>query len=662
MIGNVLLLLCLTLFTINYCTTANDIMYPYGTSSGDVEINSLSSPNKNFYKELNLTIPIPFVSNLKNQLYLTSYGYITATVPANDFRSYSVPSSSFQGWHHEYTFEKPNATFFYREDTSPSILQNATEDVRRVDGYSNFVAISTVVNTLYKATDNSSSNGVEHTYQQIIVTDGKRTFAIMNYYDVPCCVTNEISYADENYPTKQILVDESVYHHIGNTSNVNVEGRYVFKLFNCTKHSYGECCYNCTTSAYDCDCDAGWGGSECSSCLGCANLQCDKQCVCDKNGKAYCEECPGCATRHLECNTRSLKLSFNKTLIEARKRPYEIKFHGQDGVNGCSGINGTQPNYINGDQIHIDADYEDCGINIIESNENIIYNQTVIVLYGENPSNHLVFREEFDEYNVQCIKHRNFTQHMENVINVTHVRSGKSKSNDTADWDITLKRTNAGWVGEDTTGTVALGETLYFDIRIETGRSDIELNPQNCYAVKADGSSRFNIITNRCLDPSDKTSVISIHERKYFQWRVEAFKYFDSNQIYMKCDVLICTTSSVSPLCSPCPEKRKKREIAFIGGISSIDGSQPTSYEIRSPVFVIVEKTDSTRANANSEKSSSIFDGTNGIVIIVLLGILIFIASIAVIRKIFLNSPRDTHAPPDQSCKTVTGYDNSGMA
>ena len=126
----------------------------------------------------------------------------------------------------------------------------------------------------------------------------------------------------------------------------------------------------------------------------------------------------------VKCVDTALVVYFNKTALDSRtineysNRPYSIKFSGTDSKE-CMITNGNLSNvniHFNeyaktsmspSDTIYIAANFTEnmCGINAISDNSSIIYNTTIIVTYGENP-NPLIQREEYDHYNVQCVRNR----------------------------------------------------------------------------------------------------------------------------------------------------------------------------------------------------------------------------------------------------------------
>lgn len=377
-------------------------------------------------------------------------------------------------------------------------------------------------------------------------------------------------------------------------------------------------------------------------------------------------------TATLMCNVTSMKVSFPKQQLISRltnavtTRDFEIKFLGQEGVSGCSMVMSNTTN-TNGAMIYIEADYENCGVTIYEDNDKLIYNQTVIVLYGRNPSNSLVFREEHDEYIVKCIKDRGQTESLVNPINVTARETGNAETNDTAEWDITLTRTtDVNYTSIDSSDTVELGDTLFFDLTMTTVRSDIGMYPQECYAVRnSGGSDKYSMISTvgnaiGCPDSQDPTvSVATVSSDKLaFQWQVEAFKYYNSEQIFIKCDVKICKSTSQDSECNRCSSSRKRRESETLNEeVPSVDS---VLVNVRSPVFMIVDSKKVTPVTKKDAASSSntVFSGTSGTIIIVLLAVIVLVVALAVIKKFFFTAPQAQVV----SMKSVAGYNNDGMA
>ena len=126
----------------------------------------------------------------------------------------------------------------------------------------------------------------------------------------------------------------------------------------------------------------------------------------------------------LICNETALTMKFNKTQLDERKRDYSIKFKGES-IEECM-VYHTNSSHVMDGYIWISSNYNKCGIDIYEEDDDIVYNQTVIITYGYDPTSSGVYREEHDEFSVSCHKHKNFTRSMD-VVNVTDVGDKFSK-------------------------------------------------------------------------------------------------------------------------------------------------------------------------------------------------------------------------------------------
>lgn len=364
------------------------------------------------------------------------------------------------------------------------------------------------------------------------------------------------------------------------------------------------------------------------------------------------------ATGSLMCNETSMMLTFNKTVLESRERNYTIKFADNDEYPCKIEGDTIETNTID-DQVWIMAHYNQCGIHVFDhSNHSIGYNQTVIVTYGENPDSDLVFREEYDEYNVQCVKKSNYEVELEeDYLNVTHEETEEFKEVGNATFDIDLDRyTDDNFSSKDESGEAELGDTLYFQMELETSRTDLKLNTLSCHATKeSDGSKKYSIIAEKC--PKDKTVKVYKGEntKKIYRWHIEAFKFFgDSDKVYIQCNVVVCLDDSDHETCKPCGS-RKRRALKSLSGKVTTNGDD-IPVTVRSGLIVFI---DGTKVQSNSGKSEAVFAGTKGTIVIVLLAVIVFIFVIVVIKKFFFTR---TVQVPAVSMKAVEAcYDNKAM-
>lgn len=131
--------------------------------------------------------------------------------------------------------------------------------------------------------------------------------------------------------------------------------------------------------------------------------------------------CIFCLLAKLTCESNKLSLAINKTEIDANERNYTVKFAGQTD-DDCMFTNINYTSDID-EMVTISSNYSDCGIDVYEDGNNIIYNQTVVITYGENPTNSIIQRVETDQFKLRCEKTRNFTKTAD-TINVTKISGG----------------------------------------------------------------------------------------------------------------------------------------------------------------------------------------------------------------------------------------------
>ena len=143
----------------------------------------------------------------------------------------------------------------------------------------------------------------------------------------------------------------------------------------------------------------------------------------------------------VQCSDSAFAVYFNKTALELRdtaqnNRTYSIKFSGST-LPSCM-VDGNSEDKINKDYdasvpssifsskitIGILFGQEMCGVNVFSDDTHIIYNTTIIVTYGENP-NDMIRREEYDYYNVMCLRNRTVEEKITgDNFNVTYRNDG----------------------------------------------------------------------------------------------------------------------------------------------------------------------------------------------------------------------------------------------
>ncbi|XP_066930138.1 uncharacterized protein [Clytia hemisphaerica] len=177
---------------------------------------------------------------------------------------------------------------------------------------------------------------------------------------------------------------------------------------------------------------------------------------------------------------------------------------------------------------------------------------------------------------------------------------------------------------------VPINEPLEFQLDIIDAPNTVKTSPQNCYATKADGSGRYNLITDRCED--DETTAITssktaIHR---FSWEMLAFRYFgNSNAVIIVCEVLICKNEDFADLSGECKRcgqtsKRKKRAVS--------DSMVLEKTTISSQPIFIINLPDKPEESP-AQKDEGFLRTPVGISVIAVLGVIILALSAFIVKK-----------------------------
>lgn len=353
---------------------------------------------------------------------------------------------------------------------------------------------------------------------------------------------------------------------------------------------------------------------------------------------------------NVSCSDTAITVMFNKTALDERNRNddsnnrnYTIAWKGQKSDYNCI-ISADNTSAIMGNMISITANYpSQCGLTEKYTNDIIYYNQTIVVTYGSNPNN-FIRREEYDYYAVACTRNRTIEQSF-NDYNVSFRTPGSAVKNNTKDYNFIFSHSDTNDSPKD---KYELGDYIKFKVQFNTVGTSTKAIVQKCWSTSDGSSNAYNLINSRCIDDSGSRSLTSTD--KLTSWETEAFRYLsDSNSaIYVECLVRVCLDTDSTAECTFCPSKRKRRDV------NSAESSGEMAL-IKSPIFYIVEKDQTTTPQSN-ESSSSALSGTNGTIIIVLLATLVFIIAVVVIKKVFF--PTIVAVPTG----AVKGIDNKGLA
>jgi len=352
---------------------------------------------------------------------------------------------------------------------------------------------------------------------------------------------------------------------------------------------------------------------------------------------------------NLTCNATSMSIEFDVVKLISRGRPFKIHFQNANlteaknssGSSCMLQYNGTED--MTNKTLILEANFNECGIDIYQQNGFIVYNQTVLVSFGENPKSSPVYRLEEVAFKVGCKKSNNLTVNLDGYFNVTSTLKREVISVDAnANFDIRLFRTQDDtYTQEEFSSSLTLGNMIYFKIQLSSVRNDLKISPQSCYATNTQNSAeRYYLIQNKCENPSDSTVKISSQASPtIFQWKNEAFRFFNaSDSVYITCNVFICESSTMVQACDRCGQwsgrKRRGLDLTELGNNEKVETAT-----IKSPIYILLDpvKLDDYRTKftpLQSKDETNLFAGVKGSIILVLSMLLVIIMATLLVKKI----------------------------
>jgi len=363
------------------------------------------------------------------------------------------------------------------------------------------------------------------------------------------------------------------------------------------------------------------------------------------------------AEMSVSCTDVQMTVRFNGTEMNARTtddthRPMKVNFFGYDDTNQC---NATKDDFLTNTQIlQLAVNMSECGINVYEEGDYIVYNQTLVVTYGENP-NSMIIREEYDLYNVKCYLNKTANGNFGNLNTIIR-ETGLEAKNSSAEF--AYEFTHSQMNGEVTQSPYTVGQKILFKVKLVNDLGMVKSVVQRCWTASENSNNEYKLIDNRCVSDTAGTEWYGNYTESTTMFSTVAFKYAgaSSSMLHLECLVRVCPVGAVdiSGVCGKCrdhPEKRRRRR-----DTDDYSDSDSNLKLIRSPVFYIVDLED-TPTSDKKQESESFMAGTNGTIILVLLAMLVFVAIVAIIKKSFFSS-----ATVQFPTLAVKGIDNKGLA
>ncbi|XP_042624065.1 uncharacterized protein LOC109046235 isoform X2 [Cyprinus carpio] len=214
-------------------TTLPEIFYPFGSAAGDT-INAAVDDGSS--SVIQLLSPFLFFGRTYQQIYVNNNGHLTFNQPSSSYVPYSFPARGSQDiiaglWTN--LDNSVRGVVSYHQYTSGNVLTRATRDINTHFPNLTFTASWVFVATWDKVSYFNLTN-TETSFQVVLISGGNFSFLLMNYGDI--AVTGhpvQVGYDTVN-STHYFVIPESIngsfISNLRNSSNVNVLGRWVFRV------------------------------------------------------------------------------------------------------------------------------------------------------------------------------------------------------------------------------------------------------------------------------------------------------------------------------------------------------------------------------------------------------------------------------------------------
>uniref|UniRef100_A0A7M5TQX6 ZP domain-containing protein n=1 Tax=Clytia hemisphaerica TaxID=252671 RepID=A0A7M5TQX6_9CNID len=325
----------------------------------------------------------------------------------------------------------------------------------------------------------------------------------------------------------------------------------------------------------------------------------------------------------LTCQPYGFAAGFSMKGLSKKPASYSIQFAGN---KDCGIFNASSTDKIYKGRLWMTSNYTDCGVEAYHSGDQIVFEKQIIILYGPKDDSDLIYRHSNDNFTVQCFLDRRLTEKLD--IDVKDRDTTNPFLNGTSEFSLKMKVTKPG--NDEEIQMVTINEPLEFQLDIVDAPNTVKTSPQNCYATRADGSGRYNLIKDRCED--DETTAITssktaIHR---FSWEMLAFRYFgNSNAVIIVCEVLICKNEDFADLsgeCKRCGQTSKRKRKAVSDSLIL----EKTTISSQ-PIFII--NLPDKPGQSPAQKNEGFLGRPEGISLIAVLGIIILALSAFIVKK-----------------------------
>ncbi|XP_067286720.1 sushi, nidogen and EGF-like domain-containing protein 1 [Pseudorasbora parva] len=209
------------------------IFYPFGSAAGDIRNAAVDDGSSSV---IQLSSPFLFFGRTYQQIYVNNNGHLTFSQASSQYVPYSFPAKRSQDIIAGLWTDLDNrvrGVVSYHQYTSGSVLTRATQDINNHFSNLTFNASWVFVATWDKVAYSPITN-TNTTFQVVLISGSNFSFILMNYADIAeTGLPVEAGYDTVN-STDYFMINGSnngsLISNLKNSSNVNVPGRWAFRV------------------------------------------------------------------------------------------------------------------------------------------------------------------------------------------------------------------------------------------------------------------------------------------------------------------------------------------------------------------------------------------------------------------------------------------------
>ncbi|XP_056626979.1 sushi, nidogen and EGF-like domain-containing protein 1 [Triplophysa dalaica] len=227
------LLLLMSILSLDQVTTAQMApgnFYPFDSVAGSIAVEDENSTY------VGLSRHFVFFGRMYHQLYVNNNGHLSFIHPSTDFIPDPPPSYSGEDIIAPLWTDidvSPNGFISYKEYIEGDLLANATQDINLYFPDLSFTATWVFVATWHRVAY-FLHPGTESSFQVVLISDGYLSFVLMNYEDIALTPDLVLAGYDTVNSARYFVIPDSrdgnTIPNLKNSSNVNVPGRWVFRV------------------------------------------------------------------------------------------------------------------------------------------------------------------------------------------------------------------------------------------------------------------------------------------------------------------------------------------------------------------------------------------------------------------------------------------------